>query len=474
MTDFPLVMTAAGPQPTPPAVILAKLIATVSASNQGYTANLPGSLIEDISSTDVAAIAQIDTERVDTLNSLTPLGANEFLLIQLGDIYGVSLGRATNTSVLVQFTGTPGFVIAQGFTVSDTVNQFIIPDGGIIAEDGLSAMLLAVATQPGAFAVAAGTVQEIITSVPSTITLSVNNPQAGTPAQAEQTPESYRSDVLQAGLAASQGMSRYLKTLLRNVAGVQQRLVSVVQLPNSAGWEIIVGGGDPYEIANAIFMALFDIVDIKGSTISVTNITKAANAVVTTDINHGKSNGDPVVIIGVTGMTQINGVPATVTNVLSEKQIAISVNSTGFDSYVSGGELTPNDRNVDVSISDFPDTYTITYVNPPQQTVDIALLWNTTSTNIVSDSAMSQLGGPALVDYVNSVYVGQPMNLYELQSVFRDAVSSILPPSLLTRMQFTVTINGVATPPEIGTGIIAGDPESYFQTEITRISIAKG
>ena len=64
---LPVVLTPAGMQPTAPAVILQWLIGLVTTGQDqygntianpvpGYTANLPGSLIEDISSTDVAAI----------------------------------------------------------------------------------------------------------------------------------------------------------------------------------------------------------------------------------------------------------------------------------------------------------------------------------------------------------------------------------------------------------------------------------
>jgi hypothetical protein len=41
-------------------------------------------------------------------------------------------------------------------------------------------------------------------------------------------------------------------------------------------------------------------------------------------------------------------------------------------------------------------------------------------------------------------------------------------------MVFAVTINGVLTNPQTGTGIIAGDPESYFLTNVTAISIVQG
>src|ERR1700674_533011 len=90
--NFPVVIGPQGLQPQQPADLLAQLLAAVAATNPGYTANLPGSLVEDISSTDVAAIALIDQAKVELVNSLTPLAANNFLLTQLGQIYGPTLG----------------------------------------------------------------------------------------------------------------------------------------------------------------------------------------------------------------------------------------------------------------------------------------------------------------------------------------------------------------------------------------------
>ncbi len=133
---LPTVMTRAGLAPQRPADILAQLLASVAATNPGYTANLPGSLIEDISSTDVGAIVLIDQARVDLVNSLTPYAANPWLLNQLGQVYGVPRSAATTTSAFVQFSGPPGFVVAQGFVVSDGAHQYTVTDGGIIRSDG--------------------------------------------------------------------------------------------------------------------------------------------------------------------------------------------------------------------------------------------------------------------------------------------------------------------------------------------------
>jgi hypothetical protein len=66
------------------------------------------------------------------------------------------------------------------------------------------------------------------------------------------------------------------------------------------------------------------------------------------------------------------------------------------------------------------------------------------------------------------------MNLFVLEETFQTATSAILPTSLLTRMLFSVTINGVATSPQSGTGIIAGDPESYFTTTASSIVVTQG
>jgi hypothetical protein len=472
MTSLPLVVTSAGPVPQQPAAVQAALIQLVSASQPGYTANLPGSIIEDISSTDVGAILLCDAAQVELINSLTPFGANPFLTNQLGQIYGVPLGEASNTSVNVVFSNAPaGTIIAQGFVIGDGTYQYTISDGGAIGASGSSAPLFARATTAGSWAVPAGTVTQLFTSVPPEApNMAVNNPSAGTPGAGAETQESYRARVIQAGLAVGQGMPTFLKTILNNVPGVQSRLVSVRQVPNNGGWEIIVGGGDPYEVANAIFTALFDISTLVGSTINALSITAANPGVVVTDLNHGLVTGQAVTLSGST-VTGYNGT-ATAT-VIDEKTFSYK-NTTGLGAYSGGGEITPNNRNLVVNIVDYPDTYAIPFVVPPQQAVTMTVTWNTTSGNIVSQAAVSQLASPALVAYVNGIATGQPMNLFELQTTFQEAIASILDPNLLTRLVFAVSINGVGVSPGSGTGIIAGDPESYFLTSSSGIVISQG
>lgn len=392
MSDIPILIGPDGAQPTAPIDLRAALVDAATALAPGLTTTLPGSLIEDLASTGTGGLVEIDAARVDSINSLTPAQANVPLLLAIGEQSGVPKNETTNTSVNVVFSGPAGFLIGAGFVVSDGNHQYTLKDGGVIATGGSSSSLFALASVAGTWAVPANSVTELVTSVPDGIVLTVTNPNTGTPGNAtEETWQSYRARVLRAQKAASQGMPTYLKTLVSEVSGVQPRLIAVQQSISPAGWKVIVGGGDPYEVAYAIYTALFDISSLVGS-----------------------------------------ATPA---------------------------------RNVLVSINDYPDTYSLTYVTPPQQTVTMSINWNTSSTNLVSNAAVAQLATPALVNYVNSIQATQPMNLFVLQRTFQTAVESILPESLLTRMAFVVNIDGVTVNPETGTGIIAGDSESYLYTD---------
>jgi hypothetical protein len=476
----PLTVTAAGAQPTPLSTIRQQLVNLISATNPGYTANLPASLIEDLVSTMAAGLSEMNQTAVESVNSLTPFLANPFTLTQLGNLLGVLLALSTNTSVSVMFTATasgqaqPGVVIPKGFTVSDGTNQYIVRDGGITGSNGQTPSLFCLCAIVGSFTVAPNTVTQLVTQAPPGIALTVTNPLAGTPSVGAQTQGAYAAQVFQAMLAASQGMSRYLKTLLANVSGVQSRLLSVRQ-QTGGGWEVVCGGGDPYQVAYAIYAALFDISTLVGSIISITSVTLGNPTRYTTNLNHGLINGQVVDIsTAVPPIYNVAGTAQTAT-VLGQTAFTLPINSSAYTAaYVGSGVMTPNNRNVSVNVLDYPDTYTVPFVNPPQQTVTMAVTWNTTSGNVISNESIAQLAAPALAAYVNSLAVGAPMNLYVLQSTFQNAVASILPQAQITRLVFAVSINGVGVSPQAGTGIISGDTESYFFALASGITIAQG
>jgi hypothetical protein len=265
VSGLPLLFTAAGPITTPPAVLNATLIATVAAEAPGYTV-LPGILISDMSGTATYAIATQDQARVDAVMSVSPYTANAWILAMQGAMLGVPQGLPSNGSVFEVFTGSPGYVIPPGYVVGDDQNQYSTQDGGIVGSGGTSPPIFFVATNSGTFAIPAGSVTTIIASVPSPYTLTVTNPEAGVPALAAQTIESYRAQVIQAQQGTIQGWLTQLKTQLQLVPGVNPNLVSVI--PNGSLWTVICGGGDPYQVAYAIYQGVSSISLLAGSQIS--------------------------------------------------------------------------------------------------------------------------------------------------------------------------------------------------------------
>jgi hypothetical protein len=543
------------------------LLELISGAVPGYTADLPGTLIEDILSTDVGALSVVDSARIELLNSLTPYGCNAFILNQLGRVYGVPLGIGSNTSVYVQFKASqtntsgltvpvPGYVIAKGFIVSDGQFSYQVVDGGTTGSDGNSPLLYCLATVSGTWAVPAGTVTQLGSSVASGFNLTVVNPEPGIPGPSDETETSYRSRVLTAGLAASQGMARYLKTLLNNVPGVQSRLIGIQQDLDASKYIIIVGGGDPYQVAYAIFQALFDINDIVGSTFHIAGIDVGTDGLstVTVDLNTAYVvnqpieiensnppgwNGNYVVLsiptpqsftlgkaypanqitalswsAGVATATMLtphgvtpgssftlqgstpggwNGtftaIAGTVSSTLEWNLAADPGAATVFGqllagtaifdgsaipAYVSGGEVQPNARNISVNLTDFPDIYTIPFVVPPQQKVVMTVRWNTSLPNFVNQAAIAQASVPALVEYINGIFVGQPINIYQMQTAFEAAVANILPAYLITRLVFDISIDGVGVIPDTGTGIVKGDAQSFFFVEAADINVIQG
>lgn len=398
---MPLITTA-GAIPLTPAALNTELVAGAVALAPGLTTTLPGALIEDLSSTATGALVVQDQASSDLINSVSPLTANEVILYQLGQVYGVEQGIGSNTSVYVTFSGSPGFVINKGFIVSDGTRQYVTQDAAIISGPGPIGASLAtfcLAVDQGSWAIPAGTVVVLVSSVPKTVILSCTNGATGIPGAESQSLAAYQAQVIQAGLAVATGTPKFLKTAVGNVPGVQPRLVSMRQ--TSGGWQVIVGGGDPYQVANALYQSLFNIQDLK---------------------------------------------PAT------------TLGSTET-----------------IAINDAPDTYEIVFVVPGQQSVGMTVTWNTTSTaSFVSNAVVVSLVQPAIVDYVNSITVGEKMSLLKLQDVFISAVAGSIPEGEISKLQFVVTIGGIVVNPPSGGVLISGDPEAFFFAAKADISVVQG
>ncbi|EMH2077750.1 ubiquitin-activating E1 FCCH domain-containing protein, partial [Citrobacter freundii] len=430
MSDLSVSYDAAGPVPKTSEELRSVLVSRANELSPGITTDLPGSLIEDIVGTDVGALLIADQIRVDLINSVGPLKANMYMLNLLAQQSGVS-GQKTegSTTVPIVFEGPVGFVVPQGFLVSDGTYTYQIADATVILSSGVSSMVTAIATNAGSWAVPVGSVNQILTSLPSDITLTCANPVSGTPGGAPETNYEFRERVWEGQMSTVQGYPGFIRQKLTDLSDVQARLVSVPQ--SGSSWIVMCGGGDIYEMAGAIYKSAGDISRLKGTDLNVTGITNANPGVITTDITHGFSNGQVINITGVTGMSGINNVPLTIT-VLSSHTFSIGINTTSSGTWTGGGVVTPNLRNNVVTINDWPDNYLIPFVIPLQQLVTIKFEWATESANYLTDATIASLVSQPVINYVNGIFAGKPMNINNVKDVFLQSINGTLDMSLIS------------------------------------------
>ena len=460
MSDLSVSYDASGPVPQTAEDLRSQLVARATELSPGITTDLPGSLIEDIVGTDVGALLICDQIRIDLINSVGPLKANMYMLNLLAQQSGVSDQKTEgSTTVPVTFSGPPGFPVPQGFLVGDGTYTYQVSDATTIAASGVSSAVTCVATNTGSWAVPVGTVNQIQTSLPSNITITCTNPVAGTPGGEPETNYEFRDRVWQAQMSTVQGYPGFIRQKLTDVANVQARLVSVVQ--SGSSWIIMCGGGDIYEMAGAIYNSAGDISRLKGTSLNVTGITNANPGVVTTDITHGFTTGQVIRISGVIGMSGVNNIDLTVT-VRTPYTFSIGINTTSSGTWSNGGVVTPNLRNNVVSINDWPDNYLIPFVTPLQQYVTIKFQWATESVNYLTDATILSLVSLPVINYVNGIFAGKPMNINNIKDVFLQSVNSTLDMSLISTLNVVVTVNGIITGADPGTNIISGDPYSYW------------
>ncbi|HEI6739473.1 TPA: baseplate J/gp47 family protein [Yersinia enterocolitica] len=403
MSEIPIIMTNAGAQPTPPQTLLANLVTRVSEKVPGYTANLPAGLITDLASTAVGALALIDQARVDLINSVSPYGANIPLLMQLGNIYGAQHGVSTNTSVYVVFSGLPGFAIPKGFTVSDGNYQYVVTRDTAIPDSGQTEPVYCLATISGSWAVPEGTVTQVITSVPKEQPVTCTNITAGLPGREEQSWASYRAQVMASGMLGVQGTPDCLRALLKSVSGVQENLISYRQ--SSLGkWVVVVGGGDPYEVAYTIYKSVPDI------------------SVLTNDVSNPSGAS------------------------VEKKTVSLTVS---------------------------PDVYQIPYVIPTSQNVIVIITWNTVSESYVDPAGISLAVQQNVADYINAIEIGNPINLLQIQDIFRDSVKQLVDASLISMIDVQIGINGNIVSPTTGSSLVYGDTYAYFTTITSQIQVQK-
>lgn len=135
-------------------------------------------------------------------------------------------------------------------------------------------------------------------------------------------------DVLYAGVSDKSDISQYTQTTGENAGG------SSGDGSTKTFTGTLALSGSPLPSAfNTEFAAPI------AAGVTITAITAATQAVVTTSAPHGLSVGNAVIINSVVGMTQINKLIAIVMAVGSATSVTLSINSSAFTAYGSAGTI---------------------------------------------------------------------------------------------------------------------------------------
>ena len=115
-----------------------------------------------------------------------------------------------------------------------------------------------------------------------------------------------------------------LRTIFKPVSGTVKVGVSGIEI-QSSGWSVDSSTGK-------VTFATNKTASVSGA------ISKAASAVIPCT-GHAFAVGESVHISGVVGMTQINGLRGVITAISAGVSITVSINSTAFSTWTSGGVL---------------------------------------------------------------------------------------------------------------------------------------
>ncbi|MDI2113090.1 baseplate J/gp47 family protein [Commensalibacter nepenthis] len=465
-----LVITQEGVVPTPPQVIREQIQSEIENTVPDYTASLPGTLIEDLLSTCCGCAVFIEQAKVDLINSISPSTANEALLDQLGVVYGIIRKSGSSGSAYVVFTGTAGFIVPRGFIISDGIHRFIVQNDTVINQEGSSGQVYVLAQDTSVFDIPANTITKIESSVRNDIKLTVTNPQIGIIGSKAESYADYRARIMNAGIVTSTATPTMIRTKLLAIPNVQQRLLSIIA--NGDGYSVICGGGDPYDVANAIFQSIPTTGILKPSVIDVSRFDKGNPTVMYTNLIHGLKDGDLVTFSGL-GFNDLQN-KRFKAKILTANSFSIPVDTTNFSDYTGGLILNQNIRNRSIILRDGVDSYTIPFVVPLQQQVEVQLIWNTDVESSLYVGAISNTTIPLIVQYINGISIGDSINLYEVEKIFLEGVNQVVNQNLVTNIEILIFIDGVQQEPLPKENIIRGDPQSYFYTTEEKIVVTDG
>lgn len=213
---------------------------------------LPASFTTQILESASVPLIQIERSIAAALVSLMPSTTNsQFFLDQFGEAVDVQQKAEFFTSVEVEVAGVAGTYIPNTLLLIDTVNSqnYKFDDNYIIDSTG-SVVISAYSESSGKILCPANSITKFSEDI--TGVTGVAQPVAGIPGNAGETLQQYQARLNLTLRTQSTGFASNILSRLMRVKNVQPLLVAVTQ-PSSHTILAIVGGGDRYEIAQALY-----------------------------------------------------------------------------------------------------------------------------------------------------------------------------------------------------------------------------
>ena len=240
-----------------PTVIRERLLNQAIEKVEGFT-NLPSGIQNNLLDESVLDIAEIQDMLANVMNSISPSYANDFIVRELGAAFGLKIKDKALSNTTITFYGLTGVVIPKGVAIgnADGSKKFITTKSDIINASGQVSIYCEGADYYDT-PTPANTLNVLLNKVLNvTSCTNLNNAVESTPAE---TISEFRTRFQNRALANRSGTVATLNDELKKVEGTVDRLCTyqssqiIEEGVKEAVIEVVVGGGDDYQVALAIF-----------------------------------------------------------------------------------------------------------------------------------------------------------------------------------------------------------------------------
>lgn len=462
LQEFPALLETVkglGLVPTDLATIRESILANATTYSPKAAFNSPGSPDENILSVASVAVAMIQRSIIDSVFSINPLASNPLFLDSFAKIYGVARGDVSNGSATIIVTAPVGLIIPQYSIFQDVNgNTYRNYDAGTCGSDG-TCQLVVYASNFIDSPILAHTINIVVTNFLGK-SVTCDNPENGNQGVQAQTDAEFRRDILDAGLVLCKSTPAFVKTMVGKIAGVVKRTINLGEV--NGKYVITASGGDPIQVAGAIFLSMFDFFFLSAIRNDITYISAdGTNALIAFKYIPGLAVGDTF---------QISNAPApfdgendtwtgTVAGYYDPHTIIVNITLPQGFNYSGGAYLTNDSRNMQETVYDGIDPYVIRWVSPIAIVIDVQVDYVVLGNDIIDNATIQANGEATLTSYLNSLSPNSPINLTYLENLFSSNAYAVIPPESLGDIKVSVSTNGV--PIQEQNGAILLDSFSY-------------